>query len=81
MASNFTAGPIYGNLELNESIEMDMMNSIKTALIKIKMNESDIISVSFSPDGSNISIGLSSGTIYFYQVYNFALLILLLKIK
>lgn len=75
MASNFTAGPIYGNLELNKSFESDMLNNIKSALIKINMKDSDIISIAFSPDGSTISIGIASGTVYFYQVYGFSLLV------
>lgn len=72
MASEFTAGPIYGNLELNQSVDSKKLDNIKSALIKITMKGSnDIISVSFSPDGSNISIGFSNGTIYFYQVCHY----------
>ncbi|XP_026817328.1 enhancer of mRNA-decapping protein 4 homolog [Rhopalosiphum maidis] len=68
VASNFTAGPIYANVSLNKSMDKHLLNNIKSAVIKINLKEADIISLSFSPDGSNISLALSNGSIYFYQV-------------
>lgn len=44
-------------------------------MIKINLIESEIISISFSPDGTIISLALSNGSVYFYQVCDFIILI------
>jgi len=74
MASNFTAGPVFSKINLNKSMDKNVLNNIKNAVIKINLQEADIINLSFSPDGSNISLALSNGSIYFYQVCNTKLL-------
>lgn len=51
-------------------MDKHVLNNIKNASIKINLKEADIISLSFSPDGSTISLALSNGSIYFYQVCN-----------
>ncbi|XP_022170349.1 enhancer of mRNA-decapping protein 4 [Myzus persicae] len=68
IASNFTTGPVFSNMSLNKSMDKNVLNNITNAVIKINLKEADIISLSFSPDGSNISLALSNGSIYFYQV-------------
>ncbi|KAL5237019.1 hypothetical protein ACI65C_004429 [Semiaphis heraclei] len=68
IASNFTNGPIFSNINLNKSMDKNILSNISNAVIKISLKEADIISLSFSPDGSNISLALSNGSIYFYQV-------------
>lgn len=68
VASNFTSGPVFTNFSLNKSMDKHVLNNIKNASIKINLKEADIISLSFSPDGSTISLALSNGSIYFYQV-------------
>lgn len=54
-----------------------MLDNTKSALFKIDLKDADIIGVSFSADGSNISLALSNGSIYFYQVCIFYFLVLL----
>ncbi|XP_025421939.1 enhancer of mRNA-decapping protein 4 [Sipha flava] len=68
IASNFTAGPVYAKPELNKLMDSNMLNNIKHSVIKIRMDESIIINVAFSPDASKISIALSNGSFYFYQI-------------
>jgi len=63
-------------MNLNKSMDKNILSNISNAVIKINLNEADIISLSFSPDGSNISLALSNGSIYFYQVSNTKLLLL-----
>lgn len=45
-----------------------MLNNISKALIKIDLKDADIVYVSFSPNGSNIALALSNGSIFFYEV-------------
>lgn len=45
-----------------------MLDNISKALIKIDLKDADIVYVSFSPNGSNIALALSNGSIYFYEV-------------
>lgn len=68
IASNLTVGPVYANFNLNKSLDKSVLNNIKSTLIKINSKEAEIISTSFSPDGSNLAIALSNGSFYFYQV-------------
>lgn len=73
MAINFTPGPVYSNFNLNEfrsEFEFDqaLENGLKRALIKIDLNDFVAVDISFSPNGSTISIALNSGSIYFYGV-------------
>ncbi|XP_025194256.1 enhancer of mRNA-decapping protein 4 [Melanaphis sacchari] len=68
VASNFTDGPVFANMSLNKSMDKHVLNNINNAVIKIDLKEADIISLSFSPDGSTISLALNNGSIYFYQV-------------
>jgi len=56
-------------------MEKSVLNNIANAVIKINLKEADVISLSFSPDGSTISLALSNGSIYFYQVCNTKLLL------
>jgi len=64
---------------LNKLLDKNVLNKISDAVIKINLKEADIISLSFSPDGSTISLALSNGSIYFYQVCNTKLLYYLSK--
>lgn len=73
MASNFTGGPVYAKRELNKSADKNVLSEIMKTVIKIDVKDSDIISVSFSPDGTNIALAVCNGSVYFYQVCNFLL--------
>lgn len=73
MASNFTSGPVYAKRELNKSADKNVLSEIMKTVIKIDVKDSDIISVSFSPDGTNIALAVCNGSVYFYQVCNFLL--------
>ncbi|XP_029348674.1 enhancer of mRNA-decapping protein 4 isoform X1 [Acyrthosiphon pisum] len=68
VASSFTTGPVFSNINLNKSLDKNVLINISNVVIKINLKEADIISLSFSPDGSTISLALSNGSIYFYQV-------------
>lgn len=46
----------------------NVLNKVKSAVIKINLKESEVVNISFSPDGSTISLALSNGSIFFYQV-------------
>jgi len=84
MASTVTTGPVSSNFKLTNPNDSVIIESIKSTVIKIDLREDfDIISVSFSADGSNISLALSNGSIYFYQVCNFtcSTLIMFIKLK
>lgn len=52
-----------------------VLNKVKSAVIKINLKESEIVDISFSPDGSTISLALSNGSIFFYQVYDFYIIL------
>lgn len=68
MISNYTPGPVYGNFDLNRNVDQNVFNCIQNSVIKLSLNDADIVGLSFSPDGSNISVALNNGSIYFYQV-------------
>lgn len=75
VVSNFTAGPVFSNINLNKSLDKNVLNNITNGVIKINLKGADIISLSFSPDGSTIALALNNGSIYFYQVCNTKLLL------
>ncbi|VVC44130.1 WD40/YVTN repeat-like-containing domain,Enhancer of mRNA-decapping protein 4, WD40 repeat region,WD40- [Cinara cedri] len=68
IASSQTAGPVYGNFDLNTTLDKNVLNTIKSSVIKFSLSDSDVVSVSFSPDGSSIAIAFSNGSIFFYQI-------------
>lgn len=71
MASSITMGPVYSNFNLNKSTDKQFLNQIKNSVIKISLIESEIVSTSFSPDGTIISVALNNGSVYFYKVCDF----------
>jgi len=67
LAINFTSGPVYANSDLN-AFDQIVTNGIKNALIKIDLKDFVVVDVSFSPNGSTVSIAMNNGSIYFYEV-------------